>query len=188
MHRYTTMTSPVGELLLLGDGAALTGVYLPDHKGAPTRNPGWRRDEAAFTAAVDQLRGYFAGERTTFDLPLAGVGTAFQRRVWAALRDIPYGETISYGELARRVGGSPRAVGTANGRNPLSIVVPCHRVVATGGALTGYAGGLDAKRALLAHEATVREAEPRERRGHGTPVGRPATDLDRMQDVRQLLW
>ncbi|MDP9397727.1 MAG: methylated-DNA--[protein]-cysteine S-methyltransferase [Actinomycetota bacterium] len=162
MHRYTTTTSPVGELLLLaGDepdshgDIALTGVYLPDHKGAPLRDPAWRRDDAAFATVVDQLRAYFAGERTTFDLPLAGAGTAFQRRVWAALRDIPYGETISYGELARRVGGSPRAVGTANGRNPLSIVVPCHRVVAGSGALTGYAGGLDAKRALLAHEAAL---------------------------------
>ena len=188
MHCYATMSSPVGELLLLGDGAALTGVYLPDHKGAPTRDPGWRRDEAAFAAAVDQLRGYFAGERTTFDLPLAGVGTAFQRRVWAALRDIPYGETISYGELARRVGGSPRAVGTANGRNPLSIVVPCHRVVATGGALAGYAGGLDAKRALLAHEAAVRDAEPQLGVVMAHPFRRPATDVDRIDNVRQLLW
>ena len=159
MHRYTTTTSPVGELLLLGGDEsgrfALAGVYLPGHKGTPVHDPGWRRDDAAFTAALDQLRAYFAGELTTFDLPLAGVGTAFQRRVWAALREIPYGGTISYGELARRAGGSPRAVGTANGRNPLSIVVPCHRVIASGGALTGYAGGLDAKRALLAHEAAV---------------------------------
>ena len=162
--RYTTTPSPVGELLLTGDGAALTGLYLPDHRGGPIPEPGWRRDDGAFADVVAQLGAYFAGELTRFDVALAARGTAFQQRVWAALREIPYGETVSYGELARRAGGSARAVGTANGRNPVSVIVPCHRVITSGGALGGYAGGLDCKRALLAHEAEVLAAG---RRGAG---------------------
>ena len=117
------------------------------------------RDDARFADARAQFTEYFAGQRTEFDLPLdCATGTEFQRLVWRALCDIPYGETISYGELARRIGqpAAVRAVGLANGRNPLSIVVPCHRVVGTGGKLTGYGGGLDRKRHLLDLEARVR--------------------------------
>jgi methylated-DNA-[protein]-cysteine S-methyltransferase len=147
---YDTIESPLGELLLVGDGRALTGVHMD---GAPAAD--WERDHAALREAADQLRAYFAGELREFDLPLAPHGTPFQQVVWAALREIPYGETITYAELAAAVGraGAARAVGAANGRNPISIVVPCHRVIGTGGALTGYGGGLRRKRLLLDLEA-----------------------------------
>jgi methylated-DNA-[protein]-cysteine S-methyltransferase len=114
------------------------------------------RDDAAFDDAVEQLDAYFAGELTEFDLELDLDGTAFNRQVWTALRDIPYGETRSYGDIARVIGspGASRAVGAANGRNPIAIVIPCHRVIGASGALTGYGGGLDRKRQLLELEAT----------------------------------
>lgn len=152
---YTTLPSPIGELLLAGDGLALRGLYIPPHRHAPDVAPGWRRDDGAFAAARQQLAEYFAGERTSFDLLLATAGTPWQERVWAALREIPYGETRTYGELAREVCGpaAARAVGHANGRNPISIVVPCHRVVGAAGRLTGYGGGLERKAALLELEA-----------------------------------
>jgi methylated-DNA-[protein]-cysteine S-methyltransferase len=151
--RYDTIDSPLGELLLVGDGHALTGL----HMGAAP-DAGWRRDPAAFRAAAEQLGAYFAGELREFDLPLAPLGTPFQRAVWSALRDIPYGRTTSYAELAAAVGrpGAARAVGAANGRNPISIVIPCHRVIGAGGALTGYGGGLPRKRMLLDLEAASR--------------------------------
>jgi methylated-DNA-[protein]-cysteine S-methyltransferase len=119
--------------------------------------PHWRRDPEALRAAAEQLRSYFAGELTGFDLPLAPSGTDFQQRVWAALREIPYGRTVSYAELAVAVGrpGAARAVGAANGRNPIAIVIPCHRVIGSAGALTGYGGGLDRKRLLLDLEAAA---------------------------------
>jgi methylated-DNA-[protein]-cysteine S-methyltransferase len=150
---YDTIDSPLGELLLVGDGQALTGLYMdagPD--------PGWRRDRGALREAADQLDAYFAGELRDFDLPVAPLGTPFQREVWAALRDIPYGRTTTYAELAAAVGrpGAARAAGAANGRNPISIVIPCHRVIGAAGALTGYGGGLERKRALLEHEASHR--------------------------------
>jgi methylated-DNA-[protein]-cysteine S-methyltransferase len=151
---YDTMDSPVGTLIVTTRADALIGVYMAGARHAPEIGARWRRDCAGTRAAIDQLGQYFAGERTQFDLPLAPRGTAFQLRVWRALREIEYGATISYGELARRV-GSPaavRAVGAANGRNPLSLVVPCHRVVGSDGSLTGYAGGLERKRWLLEHE------------------------------------
>ena len=153
----TMIPSPVGELVLVGDEAGLRGLYLPDHRHAPPVDPAWRRDPGPFAEAREQLDAYFAGERTTFDLRLRAVGTPFQREVWAALEGIPYGETRGYGELAAQLGrpGAARAVGLANGRNPISIVVPCHRVVGAGGALTGYGGGLAAKRALLDLERGV---------------------------------
>jgi methylated-DNA-[protein]-cysteine S-methyltransferase len=154
---YDTLESPLGELLLVGDGRALTGLYmLPQHRHAPSVGAGWRRDPAPFREAAGQLEAYFAGELTAFDLPLAPRGTAFQRDVWAALLEIPYGRTVTYSELAQAVGrpGAARAVGAANGRNPISIVVPCHRVVGAGGALTGYGGGVERKRMLLELEAT----------------------------------
>ncbi len=150
---YDIVGSPVGELLLVGDGESLT--RLDFH---PSRvRPGWRHEPAAFAEARDQLDAYFAGDLRTFDLPLAPAGTPFQRRVWDALTTIPYGETTSYGELAEEIGrpGSARAVGAANGRNPIAIVVPCHRVIGGDRTLTGYAGGLDAKRILLTLEGAI---------------------------------
>ena len=155
--RYTTVDSPIGELLLVGDEQGLRGLYMETRRHPPRLEPGWRHDPASFAAATAQLEEYFAGERTEFELPLAPAGTPFQQRVWAMLREIPFGETTTYGALAERL-GSPRvvrAVGMANGRNPISIVVPCHRVIGAGGALVGYGGGLERKRALLAHEAEV---------------------------------
>jgi methylated-DNA-[protein]-cysteine S-methyltransferase len=151
------MDSPVGELRLTSDGRALTGVYLEAHGGEPLKetDPGWERDEAPFQDAITQLRAYFAGALRAFALPLAPAGTDFQKRVWSALAAIPFGETRSYGAIAREIGrpGAARAVGLANGSNPISIIVPCHRVIGADGTLTGYGGGLDRKRWLLAHEA-----------------------------------
>jgi methylated-DNA-[protein]-cysteine S-methyltransferase len=150
---YDTIDSPVGELLLAGDGTALSAVHMGGSPG-----PGWRRDRDSLREAADQLRSYFAGELREFDLPLAPRGTGFQRQVWAALRQIPYGSTISYAELAAAVGrpGAARAVGAANARNPIAVVIPCHRVIGTAGALTGYGGGLARKRLLLDLESGER--------------------------------
>ena len=143
--------SPVGRLLLAGDGDSLIEVCF--QAGPRPRLPpdGWVADAAPFQRAMTQLAEYFAGARRTFDLPLAPRGTAFQRRVWRALGEIPYGKTIAYGELARRIGkpSASRAVGLANGANPLPIVVPCHRVIGADGSLTGYGGGLERKDLLL---------------------------------------
>jgi methylated-DNA-[protein]-cysteine S-methyltransferase len=149
---FTIVPSPVGDLVLTGDGTTISRIGFA---ARTTLDPAWREDPAPFTAAVEQLGQYFAGERRSFDLPLTPEGTDFQRRVWAALAAIPYGETTSYAALADAIGhpGSARAVGAANGANPLAIVVPCHRVVGADGMLTGYAGGLDAKRSLLTLEA-----------------------------------
>ena len=143
----TTLDSPIGPLLLTSDGTALTRLLIggdPDPSWSPEPCP-------VLESAVAQLQEYFAGSRTEFDLPLAPTGTPFQQSVWRALRDIPYAGTESYGQLAARVGNSraSRAVGLANGRNPISIVVPCHRVVGANGSLVGYGGGLDRKRTLL---------------------------------------
>jgi methylated-DNA-[protein]-cysteine S-methyltransferase len=151
---YSEIESPVGPLLLLGDGAALCAMYMRNQKYRPPANVDWRRDDASFRAAREQLDAYFAGELRAFDLSLRMEGTEFQRRVWNALRDIPYGATESYGQIAARIGspGAARAVGLANGRNPIGIIVPCHRVIGASGALTGYGGGLHRKRWLLAHE------------------------------------
>jgi methylated-DNA-[protein]-cysteine S-methyltransferase len=161
---YEKMSSPIGMLIVVSDGAALTGLYLDGARHAPEVARTWRRDRESTRAAIDQLEQYFAGERTHFDLALAPQGTPFQQRVWNALREIAYGTTTSYRELARSIGApdAVRAVGAANGRNPLSLIVPCHRVVGSDGSLTGYAGGLSRKRWLLDHE-TAREgvASPR---------------------------
>ena len=154
---WDAFPSPIGELLLVGDGQALTGLYLiPDRPPAPAIRADAPRDPDALRPAAEQLEAYFAGELTAFDLPLAPSGTPFQRAVWDALLTIPYGETVSYGEIARQIGdpSAVRAVGTANGRNPISIVIPCHRVIGADGSLTGYGGGLERKRALLALEAS----------------------------------
>ncbi|PBC86077.1 methylated-DNA-[protein]-cysteine S-methyltransferase [Streptomyces sp. 2224.1] len=152
--------TPVGPLTLVAAGQTLTGLYMTDQRHRPPQEtfgaPGDPGD-SPFAAAIAQLRAYFRGELTTFDLPLALHGTPFQRRVWAALGTIPYGETLSYGQLAERLGvpTAARAVGLANGRNPVGIIVPCHRVVGANGSLTGYGGGLDRKRRLLAFERTA---------------------------------
>lgn len=158
---FTTVPSPVGDLLLLGvrtgEVIALTGLYCsPPPAGLPPAAA--VRDDDAFSAARAQLDAYFAGELQEFALPLAPVGTAFQSEVWTALRDVPYGTTTTYGALAQQLGrpvGAARAVGACNGRNPIGIVVPCHRVIGATGAIVGYAGGLDRKRWLLAHESRV---------------------------------
>lgn len=151
---YTTMPSPIGELMLISDGSAITGLYMQNDKHAARRAVAVR-DDTHLSASLEQLRAYFAGHLQIFDLPIKAQGTPFQQRVWAALCEIPYGETISYGELARRIGQptASRAVGLANGQNPISIIVPCHRVIGANGTLTGYGGGLDRKRWLLAHES-----------------------------------
>jgi methylated-DNA-[protein]-cysteine S-methyltransferase len=154
---YATLDSPIGDLLLAGDGETVRGLYMQAGPSAFSIPASWRRADEPFAAARDQLGEYFAGERSAFELALAGAGTPFQERVWRALLEIPYGETISYGELARRIGrpDAVRAVGMANGRNPISIIVPCHRVIGADGALTGYAGGLERKRFLLDLEANT---------------------------------
>ena len=154
---YCHMDSPVGRLLLAGDKSALRLISFP--KGSKARQPekGWRRNDAPFKEAVRQLTAYFAGDLTDFDLALAPEGTAFQHEVWHALRGIPYGETRSYGALAKSISRpkASRAVGAANGANPLSIVVPCHRVIGSTGKLTGFGGGIETKAVLLALERKV---------------------------------
>jgi len=151
---WHTMDSPVGELLLAGDGLRLTLVHFQAGRRVRAIPSDWSADAKPFAAAIAQLREYFAGHRRVFDLPLAPRGTAFQRQVWNALTRIPYGETASYGEIAQRIGraSASRAVGLANGANPLPIIVPCHRVIGADGSLTGFGGGLDIKRRLLALE------------------------------------
>jgi methylated-DNA-[protein]-cysteine S-methyltransferase len=157
-HMFRT-PSPLGTILLVANasGDALSGIYLDGQKYFPAGIDSFRESPRLplFRDAATQLREYFAGTRTTFDLPLAPEGTAFQRDVWSAISTVPFGTTISYGELARRCArpSAVRAAGAATGRNPLTIVIPCHRIMGSGGALTGYAGGLDRKRALLALEA-----------------------------------
>ncbi|MEV0234200.1 methylated-DNA--[protein]-cysteine S-methyltransferase [Nonomuraea sp. NPDC050786] len=153
MDIYTTIDSPLGEILLAGDGSALTRVSFK----VGTRE-GLRRDPAAFAEAERQFAEYFAGERTTFDLPLASHGTPFQERVWAEVAALPYGTTTTYGALAAGIGAPRdrvRAVGAAVGANPLLIVRPCHRVVGADGTLTGYAGGLERKHELLTLEGAL---------------------------------
>jgi methylated-DNA-[protein]-cysteine S-methyltransferase len=149
--RFTRIPSPVDDLILTGDGTSLTGCYFTGHRHQHDPSEGLVRDDAAFADAIVQLGEYFAGDRTTFDLPLAPSGTDFQLRVWRQLRTIPYGATCSYAEIARGIGAGNgfRAVGLANGRNPISIIVPCHRVIGANGSLTGYGGGLERKRFLL---------------------------------------
>lgn len=151
-----TSDSPLGALTLLAGDDGLRGVFLPGHRHGPPPSAGDAEHPTARLAAR-QLGEYFAGERRAFDLPLAPAGTPFQRRVWAALAAIPYGETTTYGALAAGLGDprAVRAVGLANGRNPLPIVVPCHRVIGADGSLVGYGGGLPAKRALLELEGAL---------------------------------
>lgn len=159
MIYYRAIDSPIGPLALAGRGRVLTNLRMVDQTYEPNRND-WVPDDRAFPDAVEQLEAYFAGERTDFDLELSLAGSEFQRRVWQALLTIPYGETRSYGQVAEQVGatGAARAVGLANGRNPIAIIVPCHRVIGASGSLTGYGGGLDRKRSLLELESRRQSA------------------------------
>jgi len=157
---HTVVDSPIGPLAVVADDAAIVAVHFPntplrDGEGGPRDD-----DHPLLRQAAEQLAEYFAGERTAFDVPLAPAGTPFQLAAWTALRSIPYGETVSYGEQARRLGdpNKSRAVGAANGRNPIPIIVPCHRVVGSNGHLTGFGGGVEAKAWLLDHEQRVRLA------------------------------
>jgi methylated-DNA-[protein]-cysteine S-methyltransferase len=152
---YTTIDGPLGELFIQGDGQFVTGLYLPQHKGWKGPGDSWRRSDTDFSGVRAQLAEYFAGERRQFDVSLKLVGTPFQQRVWRELLKIPFGATITYAQLARRLGkpAAVRAVGNANARNPISILVPCHRVIGANGNLTGYAGGLIRKKWLLEREA-----------------------------------
>ena len=151
---FTKIESPVGPLLLASDGKSLREVRFLNGRNSTQPDPEWREDSGALEGPIGQLRAYFAGELKDFDLPLAPQGTPFQQKVWAELCSISYGETISYGELARRVGNpnASRAVGLANGSNPIPIIIPCHRVIGANGKLTGYGGGLPIKEKLLALE------------------------------------
>lgn len=149
---WTSVPSPIGDLLLTADDGVLSRVWMTEQRHQTGVADGsWLRDDAGFAAARDQLDAYFGGELEVFTLDLAPAGTPFQLEVWAALREIPYGTTWSYGQLAAHIGrpGASRAVGLANGRNPISIVVPCHRVIGSSGTLTGYGGGLERKQWLL---------------------------------------
>lgn len=159
---HSTTDSPIGTLTLVTDGDALTGLYMESHRHAPDRvswGPWCAPEQSApvVREAISQLSAYFRGELTDFNLALAPSGTPFQKQVWEQLLRIPYGETASYGELARLLGnpGASRAVGLANGRNPISVIVPCHRVVGAAGHLTGYGGGLERKQVLLGLEQRV---------------------------------
>ncbi len=164
---FTRFPSPVGELILTASETALKAVFFPVRRNRSALEAGWVEDDGrgpagALLAAVRrQLTEYFEGTRTTFDLPLDGTGSTFERRVWDLLRTIPYGATTSYGALARRLGDprATRAVGAANGKNPIPIIVPCHRVLGARGELTGFGGGLDRKRWLLEHEGALLRLE-----------------------------
>jgi len=168
---FRVVPSPVGALTLVAERdaetceRALAALLFERHAHGPERTDAWCADDGTtivLAEAARQLDEYFAGERRTFDLPLAPRGTPFQQRVWSALRDMPYGATTSYGALALRLGdpNATRAVGAANGRNPISIIVPCHRVIGASGSLTGFGGGLERKRWLLEHEARTAGTQP----------------------------
>ena len=166
---YAYLYTPIGTLLIAGDAAAVHRIAFPQHGRTAKPEPEWQElERGPVGEAMRQLREYFAGKRVEFEVPLAPEGTAFQRSVWRQLQAIPYGETISYGELARRVGNpkASRAVGSANGANPLPIVIPCHRVIAGDGTLGGFGGGLPTKQALLALELRARSV------GKGAVAGR----------------
>jgi methylated-DNA-[protein]-cysteine S-methyltransferase len=165
MTVYTTTSSPLGELLLVGEqsstergGVALASLSMEGQKTGASVEPGWHHVPEAFEDVVRQLKAYFAGELTRFDLGHVTRGSAFQQRVWAALETIPHGTTTTYGELAQQMGvprSGVRALGTAIGANPLLIVRPCHRVIGASGSMTGYAGGVERKRFLLTHEGAL---------------------------------
>ncbi|MFE0253953.1 methylated-DNA--[protein]-cysteine S-methyltransferase [Streptomyces sp. NPDC059010] len=154
MKQHTVIDSPYGPLTLVAEDGALCGLYMTGQRHRPPEETFGERDETPFGAAIDELAAYFAGDLKEFTLELSLNGTEFQQRVWDQLRRIPYGETRSYGQLADALGnsGASRAVGLANGKNPIGIIVPCHRVVGANGGLTGYGGGLDRKQRLLDFE------------------------------------
>jgi methylated-DNA-[protein]-cysteine S-methyltransferase len=160
MNVFCYVDSPIGRLMLTSDGTALTGLYMNLYRNKPSKLPGlsddWIQNATIdpLPAAARQLKEYFAGKRREFDLPLRMAGTEFQQRVWRELTKIPFGETRSYGQLAKRLNNpnGSRAVGLANGRNPIAVIVPCHRVIGADGSLTGFGGGLDRKEWLLTHE------------------------------------
>jgi len=159
---YRTVASPIGTLTVAGEGCTLTHLLMSEQSHEPDRS-GWEpAGPDAFADVVAQLEAYFAGELTAFDVDLELTGTEFQRRVWSALQTIPYGETRSYGQIAEQIGSpaASRAVGLANGRNPISIIVPCHRVIGSSGGLTGYGGGIERKRALLELEMNKTSTTP----------------------------
>jgi len=158
MNRHAVVSTRIGELTVVVSGTELLGIYFPHHWVKPTAQTLGERVEASdplIALVVEQLESYLSGSRVSFDLPVRPVGDAFQQRVWAVLEEIPYGETTTYGEIAARLGETAQAVGKAVGQNPLSIVVPCHRVIGKNGSLTGYAGGLKRKQFLLDLEQPV---------------------------------
>lgn len=157
MIQYDLIASPVGELLVTGEDGFVTGLYFEEHKYGPAIGSTWKREPEAFDRLREELGKYFKGALTEFSVPLRASGTAFQESVWKLLREIPHGATRTYGDLARELGmpNGSRAVGSAVGRNPISIVVPCHRVLGSTGAITGFAGGLDRKSKLLELEGKV---------------------------------
>jgi methylated-DNA-[protein]-cysteine S-methyltransferase len=160
--QYAYVDSPIGRLLLAGRAGALSLIYFMSGRGRMTPDLAWQEDPRPFAAARRQLEAYFAGRLEVFDLPLALDGTPFQVKVWRAVAEIPYGQTRAYGDVARRIRrpNAVRAVGAANGQNPLPIIIPCHRVIGSNGSLTGYGGGLPIKRALLALESRQRSLVP----------------------------
>ena len=155
---HVLLPSPIGQLTLVAEAGQVTGLYMDSQRHRPVSQTfgavGDPADEP-FASAARQLAAYFAGDLTSFDLPLAPAGTPFQQRVWSALQTIPYGQTWSYAELASQVGSASRAVGLANGRNRISLIIPCHRVIGSDGSLTGYGGGLERKRYLLELESSA---------------------------------
>jgi methylated-DNA-[protein]-cysteine S-methyltransferase len=158
---YSFLESPIQRLMLTSDGQSLTGLRMIERRHAPAITSDWKLDDKArpFTEAKQQLAAYFNGELTEFDLPLCLHGTEFQQTIWQNLVKIPFGTTLSYGEMARRIGNpnGSRAVGAANGRNPISIIIPCHRLIGSNGKLTDYGGGLERKEWLLVHEYSHRQ-------------------------------
>lgn len=167
------MESPVGKLLLAADDEGLRLIGFPDSRKPAEPREHWKQDAAPLRETMDQLRAWFAGELRDFDLPLAPEGPEFHRRVWRELSNIPYGETISYGELARRIDApnASRAVGRANGSNPIPIVIPCHRVIGSNGKLTGYGGGLPRKEFLLGLERRQMSLPLASKTAHATISG-----------------
>ncbi|MEO7359954.1 MAG: methylated-DNA--[protein]-cysteine S-methyltransferase [Gemmatimonadaceae bacterium] len=161
---FIEVASPIGILAITSVGGALTGLYMESHKHGPVDRDSWKNDKTGtvevLALAKRQLREYFEGYRTTFEVPLGAAGTDAQKSVWRQLSAIPYGVTRTYGDIAKAIGNpkASRAVGAANGRNPISIIVPCHRVIGADGSLTGFGGGIERKQWLLAHEAQVRSA------------------------------
>jgi methylated-DNA-[protein]-cysteine S-methyltransferase len=172
---YDYLDTPLGRMLLVANDAGLCGIHFVGQKYYPAGREGWRKDESALRRAKEELSEYFAGERAVFTVPLAAEGTPFQRAIWREIAKVPYGETITYAELARRAGfpGCARAAGAATGRNPIGVIVPCHRIVGTNGSLTGYAGGLAKKKALLTLEGATLER----RRGRGGRGSSRALDV-----------